>query len=173
MTTETEVQSLKLPENINLPVFVYGLLKPGMPAFEMLRTFVEGEPKKDTAKGELYVRDGLPLLFLNNVANVDGYVLSWKSGQQKKAYQLICEFEPDKHYMWEGVGTTSGIRVNLLKVRFRSKGNPQPLISKSWNITDDPAFGEGLKTVRASLVDLKNNIGSSGIGKLVSFACLA
>lgn len=148
---------LSLPSNNSLPLFVYGALKPGMPAFARLCPYVDGQPRKTKVAGELFVRDGLPLLFLNNHENVDGFLLSWKSSQEEIAYQLLCDFEPDKHYEWKEVTTTSGEHVNLLVAKYQSKGNPQPLFSQNWKLTDDPAFGEGLTVVRKSLEDLKSN----------------
>lgn len=149
---------LSLPPNISLPMFVYGALKPGMPAFESLREYVDGEPKKNKVAGELFVGDGLPLLFLNNSENVEGALLSWKSDQEENAYQLVCDFEPDKFYEWKEVKTTSGVYVNLLGAKHQTKGNPQPLFSQNWKLTNDPAFGEGLPVVRKSLEDLKSNV---------------
>lgn len=139
---------MDLPENLNLPLFVYGALKPGMPAYEGLRDFLEHPPTRSELVGELFVRDGLPLLFLNNASRVHGFLLQWRPGNEQEAYRAVCSFEPRKHYQWKVVDLEGGRKANTLSVLNVNKGNPQPLHQHEWKLSDDPAFGEGLATVR-------------------------
>lgn len=142
------ITTMDPPADVSLPLFVYGALKPGMPGHEVLKPFIQREPQKDCLVGELFVRDGLPLLILNDSARTEGFVLTWKSGQETAAYEAVCAFEPRKHYVWTPVKLESGLSANALKARYPNKGNPQPLHSASWKLTDDPAFGEGLDVIR-------------------------
>jgi hypothetical protein len=146
---------LEPPPNPSLPLFVYGLLKPGMPAFERIRTLVELPFNWEQVEGTLYVRDGLPLLYLNHGGKAEGTLLTWKSERESEAYGRVCDFEPREHYSWTTVTLTSGAQANTLIGRYPQYGNPQPLDSSTWRLTDDPAFGEGLQTVRDAIQELQ------------------
>jgi len=145
---------MKLPTDLSLPLFVYGLLKPGMPGYELIRPFVAGKPTKSSVVGQLFVRDGLPLLVLNDYARVNGFTLKWNPGQESVAYQSVCKFEPDKHYAWTTVTLNSGESANALEVRYRNKGNVEPIGAMTWTLTDDPAFGPGLDVVEQAVARL-------------------
>lgn len=140
--------ALSPPSNLELPLFVYGALKPDLPAFEQLRPFVKKHPELDLVCGSLYVRDGLPLLFPNDREALLGFLLQWKPGQARSGYEVVCQFEPRKHYQWSEVVLKSGTKANTLTARYPDKGNPQPLYQYAWCITSDPAFGPGLSAVR-------------------------
>ena len=145
------------PPDTSLPLFVYGALKPGMPAYERIRKFVQNKPEPDHLKGALYVRDGLPLLYLDREGTTHGFLLRWNPGDEAKGYRAICEFEPRKHYKWAEGAMYSGARANALIGRFPNKGNPQPLDSQVWHLSDDPAFGKGLPIVREALQEIHDN----------------
>jgi len=116
-----------LPPDTNLPLFVYGALKPGMSAHEQLRNLIENAPTKEVVRGELWVRDGLPILRLNGCGEIDGFLLRWKAGDEGEGYGLVCKFEPRSHYSWGEVNLISGIRSNVLIMKSSTKGNPEPL----------------------------------------------
>jgi len=151
MTIQSE--SMDMPPRQDLPLFVYGALKPGMPAFETLRQCVESF-SDDSVPGELVVRDGLPLLRTNEYDTVRGYLLQWKTGLEREGYSAVCNFEPRKHYEWAEVVLGSGGQANALVIRFPNKGNPQHLDSSAWNLSDDPAFGPGLEAVACVLEEV-------------------
>lgn len=152
-----EDDHMDLPPKVQLPLFVYGALKPGMPAFESIRRFVAYQPKRNKVEGELFVRDGLPLLSLNGHDIVEGFVVDWHEGQKEAAYRSVCEFEPRKHYVWCEVELSPGRHANVLGIRYPGKGNPQRIYSTKWQLTDDPAFGKGMATIR----DVINEIEAS------------
>jgi hypothetical protein len=156
-STQPARSLLELPDDTNVPIFVYGALKPGMPAFEKLRPFVDGSPKLEKITGELFVRDGLPLLYLKGLGTVTGFCLTWKPECSENAYEAIRNFEPKAHYKWAQVNTESGAIVNVLEAASPRKGNPQPLFSDTWKLTDDPAFGAGLRAVSSVVDELDAN----------------
>lgn len=78
---------MDLPPNLTLPLFVYGALKPGMPAFGAIRSKVETHTR-DSVSGELLVRDGLPLLRANDYGIVEGFLMQWKAGHERNAYTV-------------------------------------------------------------------------------------
>jgi hypothetical protein len=158
---EPRNKMLRIPEEPNLPYFVYGALKPGMPAFERLRNFVELH-SLETVSGELWVRDGLPMLSLRGSDNIIGFLLTWKTDQQEKAYQAVCDFEPSSQYSWEKITLDSAEIANTLVMRSSSKGNPRRVIDKKyWNLSDDPAFGPGLEEVGTMLREVTAMPGGS------------
>ena len=148
-----EPNLLEPPKNTSLPLFVYGALKPGMPAFEAIRSKVETHTR-DSVSGELLVRDGLPLLRPDARGIVEGFLMQWKAGHERDAYTAVCAFEPRKHYEWSEVTLAKGTQANTLVIRFPNKGNPQHLDSSSWSLANDPAFGPGLETVRQVLKEV-------------------
>lgn len=148
-------EKMDLPQALELPFFVYGALKPGMPAFEQLRPLVEVPFQSIEAKDcILYVRDGLPLLKRTAGYSVHGFLLRWLPGKGTDAYDVVCKFEPRKHYEWSEVTLQSGIQANTLIIRYPDKGNPQPLEYSSWRLSNDPAFGPGLDAVEDMLKEV-------------------
>ena len=145
--------SMDLPDNIHLPLFVYGALKPCLPGYQCLRQFV-GSSTEDAAPGELYVRDGLPLLRVNEREFVEGWLLRWENGREEDAYSVVCDFEPRKHYKWEVVTLQSGQEANVLVIRHERKGSPHHLSKRTWSLEDDPAFGPGLDEVERMLEEV-------------------
>ena len=161
MPTTSRNSALATPADQSLPYFVYGALKPGMPAFLRLRDDV-AKYQPDFAWGELLVRDGLPMLLSGNREEISGVLLTWKPGHEDKAYQKICEFEPRAHYRWEEVELLSGARANALVIRYdKEKGNAQLWGKNSWDLKDDPAFGLGLVEVEAVLREVDAMPGGS------------
>lgn len=142
------------PEDRSLPLFVYGALKPGMPAFEHLRSLVALPYENTAVTGELLVRDGLPLLKLIDHGKVEGFLLRWISGSEIDGYEAVCDFEPREHYQWDELNVSPVTRVNTLVIRSPEKGNPQPIHSTSWTLADDPAFGPGLDSVRRMIEEV-------------------
>ena len=146
--------SMDLPSRPELPMFVYGLLKPGMPAFEQIKRYLASDPVNIKVAGALYVRDGLPLLHRGEGDGVDGYLLTWRPDYAEAACQKICEFEPREHYKWVELPTDGQEECNALLDRFPSKGNPEPVKCNSWRLIDDPAFGVGLNAVNEMLKEV-------------------
>ena len=74
MSNQDESSSgVSIPQDLSLPLFVYGPLKPGMPAFESISKLVLDNPESVQVAGTLYLRDGLPLLFLDRSKKIKGY----------------------------------------------------------------------------------------------------
>jgi gamma-glutamylcyclotransferase (GGCT)/AIG2-like uncharacterized protein YtfP len=142
------------PEDLALPLFVYGALKPGLPAYEQLQGFV-ADARSVLVPGQLWVRDGLPLLRTDEPGEVYGFLLTWKPGSEKRAYNNVCAFEPRKHYQWSTVTVDSGSVANVLTALDPDDGNPVFLPSPVWRISDDPAFGVALDEVQAVLEEVE------------------
>lgn len=145
---------LSLPQDILLPLFVYGALRPSMPAFSRLRQHVEVcEPCQ--VEGELFVRDGMPLLLQGRGKKSLGSLIQWKTGAESLGYKEVCEFEPEAHYTWSTTTTDRGSLANVLIARCPTRGNPQPLEQHEWRLTNDPVFGHGMEAVQAAVRELE------------------
>ena len=153
MSTPGHSEAIDLPLRLDLPLFVYGALKPGFPAFEQIRGSVE-KYSSEMVKGDLMVRDGLPMLSIEGNREIKGYLLRWQPEHESTAYAAVCAFEPRKHYQWSEVTLATGTVANALVIRSQNKGNPHYLDSSSWSLADDPAFGPGLKAVRGVLEEV-------------------
>ena len=156
MSNKDESSSgLSLPQDLSLPLFVYGSLKPGMPAFESISKLVLDSPESAEVVGTLYLRDGLPLLFLDGSKKIKGYVL--KFDPEKSGYEQVCTFEPKTQYQWTTYVTTNGLRVNLLTGKKIQQGNAVASDFADWQLKNDPAFGEGLPVVRSVMNEIIAN----------------
>ena len=89
MSDADQSKAMNPPKRLDWPLFVYGALKPGFPAFEAIRALVETFTR-DVVTGELWVRDGLPLLSKSGHGSVDGYLLHWKPGQADNGYAAVA-----------------------------------------------------------------------------------
>lgn len=134
------------PPDPGLPLFAYGLLKPGELAHESVigGDLVRWEPASFRG-GVLRIRDGLP--FLATVSwpgEVHGALLWFED--PVVTYERVGEFEPRKHYRWEEheVWTESGecARANVLIGYKPTRGAHDEPVS-SWSSSLDPVLRFG------------------------------
>jgi hypothetical protein len=148
--TRTTAQ-LRPPENLALPLFAYGLLKPSEPGHcRVADLIVRSEPA--TAEGmTLRIRDGLPLLMPHRDRRVDGMLLFPAQGCEAGFYDEVLAFEPVNQYRAVApleVATANGPRpANTLLARRPDRGS-EDHDSSWWTAADDPLLVEGLAVVR-------------------------
>lgn len=142
---------LEPPPRLELPMFAYGLDKPGEPAHDLLAAFVVRTEAATLAAGGLRVRDGLPLLDPDGTAGVTGALLTFAAGREKDAYATVCGIAARQHYRWDMVEMRVDGRpgrVNVLRGRHPDRGSSDEWFS-SWSSADDPLLRFGLARVRA------------------------
>ncbi len=135
------------PPNISLPFFAYGIFKPGQLGYLRLIDLV-GEAKPDCKiKGELLMRDGLPIIDgkPGHSGTCTGAMLTFKPEDVETAYQRIAKIEPDKHYRW-GVTSSEGTDVNILFGRSPRKGSVS-CDGEEWDGRSDPLFTAALDVI--------------------------
>ncbi|MDQ3898518.1 MAG: gamma-glutamylcyclotransferase [Actinomycetota bacterium] len=141
---------LEPPPRLDLPLFDYGLLKPGEPAHDLLADIVVHTEAATLPNGGLRVRDGLPLLDPDGTLGVQGVLLTFTAGKEKRAYTAVCEVAPRQHYRWDmtemRVEGRPG-RVNVLRGRHPDRGSSDEWFS-SWSGAADPLLRFGLTEVR-------------------------
>ena len=139
---------LPLPDDTDLPLFVYGLLKPGELAYKQVEPFVDGRPEDAEVAGTLYVRDGLPLLKPEG-GLVRGSLLTFKAEAALPAYETVAGFEPRAQYQWKRMSLLSptGRTANVLVGK---KPEVASVYHESWEWTgaEDPILNEGVELVR-------------------------
>ena len=146
---------LEPPPRLDLPMFDYGLLKPGQPAHDLVADIVVRTEAATLPAGGLRVRDGLPLLDPEGAVGVQGTLLTFTTGKEKRAYTTVCEVAPRQHYRWDmtemRVEGRPG-RVNVLRGRHPDRGSSEEWFS-SWSAGDDPLLRFGLVNVRRAALE--------------------
>jgi hypothetical protein len=143
----TITSSLALPDDPNLPFFAYGAFKPGEVAFDQISDLLATNPILSSVKGNLKVRDGLPLFDSSGAGRVRGFLLTFRDESRLQAYEKICSFEPKKVYYWTK-GQLSDVTANVLHGKKLDKGRPTDLESEEWSFRMDPVFNNGLDVIK-------------------------
>jgi hypothetical protein len=142
---------IRPPENLALPLFAYGLLKPSEPGHRRIADLV-GASETARAQGvALRIRNGLPLLVLGRDERVDGILLFPVPGSEAAFYDAVLAFEPASQYRRIGpveVETASARpTANALWANRPDRG-AEDFDGSWWTATDDPLLVEGLAVVR-------------------------
>jgi len=135
---------MDLPEETDLPFFSYGIFKPGQLGYFQIKEFVE-DCSSASIPADLYERDGIPLLHLSKNRQINGYILTFSSGNETKAYKKIVATEPDKHYKWDTTEICNA-KVNLLTGKKVGRGCSY-YESSEWDGSKDPLFNEALEMI--------------------------
>jgi hypothetical protein len=143
---------MKLPYQVELPFFSYGLFRPGQIGYKRLRPFVAGHETEWFVKGLLLDRDGLPVLDRGE-HEIRGALIRFHDGVGKAAYETISSIEPDKLYRWEVADVyraNASVKANLLLGRKPRRGS-HPFEDAEWDGRKEPLFDSALKVVEETL----------------------
>ncbi|SBT40340.1 hypothetical protein [Micromonospora narathiwatensis] len=149
--------SLPPPQDRDLPLFVYGSLKPGELAFGLIEPFVNGtRPIEATVAGLIRLRDGLPLFDPSATGRVRGFLLFFSASKADEAWNIVADFEPGTQYSWETTEAVTedgrSVMANVLagaKLQHGVSGDPVP----EWSAGHDPVLGEGLAEARRLVLE--------------------
>lgn len=147
---ESKPTGVGKPSRTDLPLFVYGNLKPGELGHGQIAEHVATRPE-DSVEGTLWERDGMPLLRLGHGDRITGNLLSFSSPD---AYDTVAIFEPPTHYQWQTATSTSGIETNVLVAvdgLEPARGGEDMLRDGPWSSARDPLFRHGLPAVASTL----------------------
>lgn len=139
---------MELPDDTTLPMFSYGLFKPGQLGYFRIEDTVE-ETITAKAEGKLYERDGVPVLVEHGTGQVSGEILEFASKDAESGYESIVEIEPEKQYRWaERDIYTDGesCRANILLGRNPTRGTAE-IQTNDWDGSNDPIFSDALEVV--------------------------
>jgi hypothetical protein len=141
---------MEIPDQPDSPFFAYGLFRPGQLGFLRVKEFVE-RTASSTVRGDLRIRDGLPIADRQGRGTLKGDLLFFKAGTEFLAYQRVVDIEPDHQYSW-GRAIAGGIDCNILWGRSPGKG-AVPLDEPEWDGRVDPLFTVALEVVEEVLIE--------------------
>ena len=117
------------PQDTNLPFFSYGMFRPGELGFLRLKGLTNSVFDGCDCKGEIKIRDGLPILDPEGTRRAPGTIIRFKKDLAVKASGEIGELEPDNQYWWSTTEVRLGDRsqgtCNLLFGKSPGKGSKQ------------------------------------------------
>jgi hypothetical protein len=142
------MSTLGQPDDVTLPLFAYGLLKPGELAFSIVEPYVVSRAGA-TAPGTLWMRDGIPLFDPSESGSVVGTLLWFDPDRLGEAWSAVTSFEPATQYKWSVVEASAGqgTAANVLEGRRVRDGTAGENVHE-WSAARDPVFREGLDEVR-------------------------
>ena len=140
---------MELPHNTDLPFFAYGLFRPGQIAYFQIRDCVQTGKEPANVKGELRIRDGLPIVDSSGRGLVEGAVLHFKTGEAIEAYTRIARLEPEKQYRWETTNVDEK-SVNIL-IGISPKQGSTITDHGAWDGWNDPLLTAALDVVQETI----------------------
>ena len=147
-----------------LPLFVYGTLKPGQLAYRQVEALVESTLPAKLHGYELLVRDGLPGIRKAGVdAYVEGELLMPYPDKNDEFFRVIRSFEPARLYTAPQNVTVVTVRGGIGQavthcMRKPDKSNPGQLFEgSSWGLEDDPLFAVALPVIREQTLTFQSS----------------
>lgn len=145
-------KKLNKPNDINLPFFAYGILKPGEIAYSRIKNLIY-EKNEICVNFPMRHRDGVPILLFKEreFEETCGYVFHFNDNEE--AYEIITQIISGNLYRW-GTIDIGQIKVNVLFGRKPFNGSnhiESQSDRKSYTGRNDPLFKEGLQLVKDNL----------------------
>ena len=145
-------------KNIKLPFFAYGIFKPGQLAYSRISEFVKNK-YSDNIPYEMSYRDGVPLILPDEDTNffTQGYLIYFKEDQEREAYDIISETEPENLYEWKKIKVGNN-DANVLMGKNVEKGcSPQNKMEYNpyYDGRYDPFFKEAIRLIERNLNKIK------------------
>jgi hypothetical protein len=136
------------PKILEFPFFAYGVFKPGELAFLQIKDLVESTKADQFVKGEVRLRDGLPIADLEKEGELRGELITFRKGSENQAYQRIAALEPGNQYRWD-VCSLGDKAANILVGLSPNKGS---IYSEyEWEGRKDPLFTDALDVIAETL----------------------
>lgn len=151
MTTKKE--KLDIPKT-SLPLFAYGIFKPGQLAYSKIKEHVnENNLKNIKIDYEMKYRDGVPILTNKSKEyHTKGVLITFKESHEKKAYEIISETFLKELYRWETIKIENQ-KVNVLFGVKPNKGSDNINYRDKFNFNGekDPLFSEAIELIEENL----------------------
>lgn len=141
---------MRLPNDINLPFFAYGIFKPGQLSFFRIRNLVKNACVAEV-NGILKERDGIPLLVPSEYSKFKGVLIFFEDGKGEDAYNRIINIEPDEVYSWGEVDVENKANANALLGKRSDRGSSDLEHFEEWDGKTDPFFKDALDEIEAIL----------------------
>lgn len=132
------------PPRPDLPLFAYGVLRPGELAYFRLKPYVAHRDASAILEGTLRVREGLLIADREGTSSIEGDILHFASDRRADAYAQVSELEPSEQYVW-AEARIQGQLVNVLWGKHPKKGSVE--LDYAWSGWADPLFTVALDVV--------------------------
>lgn len=138
------------PSNNKLPFIAYGSFKPGELRYNLIKDFVL-QYEEIMIEGLIQTKDGIPILNRGRSFwfSYQAFKISFKDDCIEKAYNIICNHEPNSFYEW------SEWEDNNVLIGKKGLKGLEEYWPESWSFRHDPYFKFGLMAV-TDLVSLEN-----------------
>jgi len=152
----------------NLPVFVYGALKPGEISWLAIKDFCTAYVPASILGYEVKIVAGLPVAVRNSSSRTQGYVLKPLNRSELLGVINRIEFQSESDlqlYKWDtGHIEGTGQEVAILSLDKTHSHREVPL-DESWSTLNDPYFGSAVPYIFQELrsLRLEANEGQAGI----------
>ena len=155
-----EKKTLKLPNNIDLAFFAYGIFKPGQLAHSKIKNHIDKIENNVEINYQMKHRDGVPILIdkQSDYSHTNGSIITFKKGQKKQSYQIICNTLLKNLYKWKTIEINRK-EVNILfgvDPKNGSDSIEDPDERVNFDGKNDPLFKEALKLIEKNLNTDKN-----------------
>ena len=150
-----------LPANLELPIFVYGTLKPDELAHNQIRDLVREKQRTSLAGFTLAVVDGIPYaLPAGQESRVFGSIVL----VDPSAYEKVASYEQVPYlYHWREVVTHAGA-ANMLVSSRQEITRSRHELREEWTVLDDTFMVHGLPWVSEKLHALELTAIEKGVG---------
>ena len=143
---------MNLPNNLKNPFFAYGIFKPGQLCFFRIKNLVN-QVSSTEVDGSLKERDGVPLFIKEGNLPIKGFLITFKDGCEKEAYERINEIEPSKIYRWEEIIGSEETESNILVGRRELRGSSHLEGCTEWDGRSDPFFTDAIDIIEEIIKD--------------------
>lgn len=135
--------NLSDPLNPNLPFITYGSFKPGELRYNLIKEHVQNF-EKIMIHGQMDEKDGIPIFYPFKEGAVmnryEAYILNFKLGHSKLAYEKINDIEENTFYDW-GIFENKNILIGMPKLK-----GTAIFEEEVWSFQKDPYFKSGIET---------------------------
>jgi gamma-glutamylcyclotransferase (GGCT)/AIG2-like uncharacterized protein YtfP len=140
---------------MDLPLFVYGSLKPGELAYEQVSDLVADFREATLDSYQLYIRDSLPIIARSSEnSKVEGVLLFPKENQREIFWTTVTDYEGTSNYQLEhNLEVTSQGTVYCAAVfvgKKMDKGHPEEMVGP-WATRFDRIFGHSFPLLHQAI----------------------
>lgn len=157
---DNKKRTLTIPD-IKLPFFAYGIFKPGQLAYSKIKNRVDEESLKNVEVNYgMRLRDGVPILInsKNDFHQTNGFLITFKKGNEKQAYETISNTLLRKLYKWDTI-EIDGKKANVLFGINPDNGSnyiEDPNERINFDGKNDPLFSKAIELIENNLKSDKN-----------------
>ncbi len=158
---EKKPKPLTFNNDYKLPFFAYGIFKPRQLAFSRIEKFIDYEKTSKRSRDihyKMITRDGVPLIEDKEDKRyyTQGYLIYFKKGHEKRAYDIISNTQRRALYNWKEI-EVDGIKSNVLVGLHLERGIPgNEFAIDVFRGERDPLFSFAMKKIGKTVKEIEN-----------------